>query len=85
MAIGPADVDLKEGSATIVYTVGSATDRTLRLVIQTIADLNSAPSGVPAATGGLADQGIPAWLVLMVGLGLLVAAGGAVRLATNRQ
>lgn len=85
VAIGPADVNLKEGSATIVYAIGSATDKTLRLVVQTLADLNSAPSGVPAGTGGLADQGIPVWLVLTVGLGLLVAAGGAVRLATIRQ
>jgi Domain of unknown function (DUF4397) len=85
VAIGPANVDLKEGSATIVYAVGSATDKTLRLVVQTIADLGSAPSGVPAGTGGLADPGIPAWLVLMVGLGLLAAAGGAVRLATSRN
>jgi Domain of unknown function (DUF4397) len=85
VAIGPADVDLKEGSATIVYAVGSATDKTLRLVVQTIADLNSAPSGVPAGTGGLADQGIPAWLVLTVGLGLMAAIGGAARLATGRH
>jgi hypothetical protein len=85
VAIGPADVELKEGTATIVYAVGSATDRTLRLVVQTIANLHSAPSGVPAGTGGLADPGVPAWLVLTVGLGLLAAAGGAVRLATNRN
>lgn len=85
VAIGPADVNLKEGSATIVYAIGSASDKTLGLVVQTIADLNSAPSGVPAGTGGLADQGVPTWLPLTVGLGLLVAVGGAVRLATSRR
>lgn len=86
VAIGPADVNLKEGSATIVYAIGSATDKTLALVVQTIDGLHSNPGGVPAGSGGLADDGgMPGWVPLSVGLGLLVAAGGAVRLATSRR
>ncbi len=57
VALGPADVPLKEGTATIVYAVGSAEANSLQLVTQTITGLHSAPDGVPSGTGGLADQG----------------------------
>jgi hypothetical protein len=85
VAIGPADVNLKEGTATIVYAIGSAEQRTLALVVQTINGLHSSPAGVPAGTGGLLGDGLPAWMVVMVGLGLLVAAGSGARLATTRR
>ena len=86
VAIGPADVTLKEGTATIVYAIGSASDKTLGLVVQTISGLHSSPGGVPAGTGGLADDGgIPGWLPISVGLGLVIAAAGAVRLAATRR
>ena len=85
VAIGPADVTLKEGTATIVYAIGSAEEKTLGLVVQTISGLHSSPSGVPAGTGGLANDGVPAWLVVTSGLGLLLAAGGAVRVAAARR
>jgi hypothetical protein len=77
VALGPADLSLKEGTATIVYAVGSAEDKTLELVTQTITGLHSAPGGVPSGTGGLADQGAgPIWFVvaaaglLLIGLGV---------------
>jgi hypothetical protein len=53
------------------------------VLVMTITNLRSAPSGVPVGTGGPGDQDVPTWLPLMAGLGLLVAAGGAVRLATG--
>lgn len=86
VAIGPADVNLKEGTATIVYAIGSAEDDTLNLVVQTISGLHSNPGGVPAGTGGLADDGgMPVWLPISIGLGALIAVGGAARLATTRR
>jgi hypothetical protein len=85
VVIGPADVTLKEGTATIVYAIGSAEDKTLGLVVQTISGLHSSPSGVPAGTGGLKHDGVPSWLVLTSGLGLLLAAGGGARLAAARR
>jgi hypothetical protein len=86
VAIGPATLDLAEGSATIVYAIGSADQKTLGLVVQTITGLHSAPGGVPAGSGGLAaDDGVPGWLPVTVGLGLLAAAVGAARLATARH
>jgi hypothetical protein len=86
VVIGPATVNLAEGSATIVYAVGSATQKTLGLVVQTISGLNSTPGGVPAGSGGLADSGgVPGWLPLTVGVGVVVAAVGTARLAATRD
>ena len=84
VVIGPATLNLAEGSATIVYAVGSAGQKTLGLVVQTIGGLQSAPGGMPAGSGGLADSGVPAWLPLTVGVAVLAAAAGAARLATTR-
>ena len=86
VVIGPATLDLAEGSATIVYAIGSADEKSLGLVVQTISGLHSAPGGVPAGSGGLAaDGGVPTWLPVTVGVGLLVAAAGAARLASMRR
>jgi hypothetical protein len=86
VVIGPANLDLAEGTATIVYAIGSATDKTLGLVVQAISGLHSAPGGVPAGSGGLADDvGMPGWLPWTVGVGLLAAAVGGLRLASMRH
>ena len=49
VAIGPADLDLAEGTNTIVYAWGSA-DAGYELAVQTICGAHSAPSGVPGGT-----------------------------------
>ena len=85
VAIGPADVNLKDGTATIVYAIGSAEQETLGLVVQTIDGLHSSPGGVPAGSGGLAEGGVPTWLPLVAGLGLVAALGGAARLTATRR
>jgi uncharacterized protein DUF4397 len=79
VAIGPATLDLKEGSATIVYAIGSASDKTLGLVTQTIGGLHSAPTGVPAGTGGRLDagHGTPGWVWAASVAGVLVMLAGA--------
>jgi hypothetical protein len=78
VVIGPATLNLREGTSTIVYADGSATDKTLGVVTQTIDGLHSAPGGVPAGTGGLLHHngGIPSWAWAIALLGMLVAAGG---------
>lgn len=73
VAIGPADLDLTEGVHTIVYAWGSAEDKNLKLAVQTIDGMHSAPSGVPGGTGGQAANasGSPVsngWVVLAGGL-----------------
>lgn len=72
VALGPADLDLAEGTSTIVYAWGSAEDGNLDLAVQTIDGLHSAPAGVPGGEAGLAPEsnGVPAWVL---GLGLTSA------------
>lgn len=80
VAIGPVDLDLTEGTNTIVYAWGSAEDENLDLAVQTITGLHSAPAGVPGGEAGLASESTeyPSWalaLGLTSALGLIWAAG----------
>lgn len=66
--IGPADVDVAEGTNTIVYAWGSLDDANLALAVQPIGGLHSTPDGVPAGVAGLAATNAPGsgavgWLV----------------------
>lgn len=74
VAIGPASLNLAEGTTTIVYAWGSASDKNLALAVQTISGMSSAPGGVPGGTGGQAAASNSA--PLYGGL-LLLAVGGA--------
>jgi hypothetical protein len=86
VAIGPADLDLAEGTNIIVYAWGSAEDANLELATQTIDGLHSAPKGVPAGSAGLAGDadGMPMWLLLATGAALVGAAGAGSRLVQVR-
>ncbi|MHA3704459.1 DUF4397 domain-containing protein [Jatrophihabitans sp. YIM 134969] len=88
VAIGPADVTLNAGTQTIVYAIGSATEKSLALVVQNIDHLGSAPGGVPAGTGGLAatnGSSTPEWVWVASALGLLVAAGGVAGVVARQR
>ncbi len=76
VVLGPTDLELAEGTATVVYAIGSAEDKTLAVASQVLTGLHSAPGGVPAGSGGLADSGRPGWLYPLAGLGALVLLGG---------
>ncbi len=80
VVLGPTDLNLREGTSTIVYAIGSAEDETLDIVAQTITGLHSAPGGVPSGTGGLADTGATPWWYAAAAAGLLLLVGGATRL-----
>jgi hypothetical protein len=84
VAIGPADLNLKEGTATIVYAIGSAEGGNLDLVAQTITGLHSAPGGVPSGNGGQAGTGVDTWWYVLTGAGVLLLVGGGARVATAR-
>ena len=84
--LGPADVDLKEGTATFVHAIGSLQDKSLGLVVVSVSGLHSAPNGVPsgAPSGAPSDESGPGWMLLTVAAGLALAAGSAWRLRTGR-
>jgi hypothetical protein len=86
VAIGPADLNLKEGTNTIVYAWGSAADNNLELAVQTISGLHSAPGGVPSGTGGFVNDGLPTPLVALTVVAVAGAALAARRVAVaSRQ
>jgi Domain of unknown function (DUF4397) len=72
VAIGPADLNLTEGTNTIVYAWGSAADDNLQLAVQKIDGLHSAPGGIPGGEAGLAPESdaTPAWALVLAAASL---------------
>lgn len=68
VAIGPADLDLKSGTGTVVYAWGSADDDNLKLATQSVALAKASPN---ADSAGIAAGPWYAW----AGAGLIAAAG----------
>jgi hypothetical protein len=77
--IGPADVPVEEGTATIVYAWGSAADDNLKVAVQTISGLHGSPSGVPSGSADLPADVTPVLLGGLALLGALGAVGAAAR------
>ncbi len=77
--LGPADVNVAEGTNTIVYAWGSATSdpATLALATQTIDGLHSDPGAVQAGELGLAadEPGAAVWPYALAGIAVLGATG----------
>lgn len=84
VVIGPADLNLAEGSATFVHAVGSADKGALTLVSFVIPDLHSAPGGVPAGTGPADDPALTVIVVLLAVAGLALVGLGGRRLMAGR-
>jgi hypothetical protein len=80
VVLGPADLELAEGTNTIVYAWGSAEEDTLDLAVQTIDGLHGAPDGVPSGEAGLAADttSMMPWL-LVLGFAALAAMGLVLR------
>ena len=85
--IGPADLDLQEGTATFVHAIGKLDGGQLSLVTFTVSNLHSSPYGVPsgAPSGAPADHGVPAWLLVTTVAGLAVVGVSARRLRPGAQ
>ena len=79
VAIGPADVNLEEGTSTIVYAWGSAEDDNLELAVQVIDGLHGNPDGVPGGDGG------PAAAVTPLAVAMIVLAGVGIALSARRS
>ncbi|GIG36711.1 DUF4397 domain-containing protein [Cellulomonas pakistanensis] len=83
--LGPTDLDVAEGAATIVYAWGSLEAGNLALAVQTIDGLHSAPGGVPSGElGTAAEGGSPVPWVAAAALLTVVAVAGAVGPARRR-
>ncbi len=87
VAIGPADLNLAEGTNTIVYAWGSAEEGNLDLAVQTIDGLHSAPGGVPGGQVGLAAEsgGVPTWALALGSVSLLALMLAGLQLAPSRS
>jgi len=86
VAIGPADLNLKEGTNTIVYAWGSAADKNLALAVQTLSGMHSSPSGVPAGAGGqVAAERQSAEVARYAAVGGAAAAAGGLVLMVRRR
>lgn len=80
--LGPADVPVEEGAATIIYAWGSVEDDNLQIASQVIGNLHSSPDGVPGGLVEVEEAGTSPMLVggLAVALGLgAVATFGLIR------
>ncbi|MFC8920642.1 DUF4397 domain-containing protein [Streptomyces sp. NPDC057116] len=74
VAIGPADLNLKEETSNIVYAWGSATDKNLALATQTFSAMKSTPSamGMGAAE---APNSSGEWLAWIAAAGAVTVTG----------
>jgi Domain of unknown function (DUF4397) len=77
VVLGPTSLKLAAGSETIVYAIGSASDKTLALVAQTMTGLGGAPGGMPAGSGGMAATGVGAWWYAIIAVGIVLLGAGA--------
>jgi len=84
--IGPVNVPVMAGMATVVYAIGSASGHTLTAVTQQY-PLGGMPSAAHAGSGGLgADPADPAWpFALAAVAGLLLVVAGATGLVRRRR
>lgn len=87
VAIGPADLDLKEGTSNVVYAWGSAEDKNLALATQTYSGMESMPNAVDAGGNGAAAQNSSdQWLAWAAATGAVAVTGVLVarRVASRR-
>jgi hypothetical protein len=84
VAIGPADLMLAEGTTTIVYAWGSASDKNLKLAVQTISGMNGG-GGVNGGEAGLAAQPDSSVPIGAVGGLVALGAGAVVALTVVRR
>lgn len=82
--LGPTDVEISDGTLTIVYAWGSAEDGNLAIAVQTIDGLHSGPDGVNTGSAGLVaeDRGA-VWMPIAL-VGAVLALGVTVAVTTRR-
>ncbi|MFC5958422.1 DUF4397 domain-containing protein [Streptomyces pratens] len=88
VVIGPADLNLKEGTSNVVYAWGSAADKNLALATQTLGGMESAPNGVHAGGSGaaVASNSSDQWMAWAAVAGIATLTGVLVaRRAAGRR
>ncbi|RST14636.1 DUF4397 domain-containing protein [Streptomyces sp. WAC05374] len=77
VAIGPADLTLKEGTSNVVYAWGSATDKNLALATQTFSAMKSDPSAMGVGGGGATatPNSSGEWLAWIAAAGAVTVTG----------
>lgn len=85
VVLGPKDLNLKEGTVTVVYAIGSAEAKNLGLVAQVLTGMHQVPGQVPSGDGGQAATGLSPWFYGLAGAGVLLLLAGAVRLRARKD
>lgn len=84
--LGPTDLALEDGTAYLVYAVGSAEEGTLDLLVQTVSGIGSTPGGAPAGDSGLAaDATFPLWAAAALALAAAALMGSGLVLVRSRR
>jgi Domain of unknown function (DUF4397) len=74
------DVDLSEGSAFLIYGIGSVEGGSFDVAVQ-VSGLQTPPEGIPTGTGGAASATVPIWLLGAMGAAAVVGSLALSRLA----
>lgn len=83
--VAPTSLEFGEGTAQVVYLIGSSEDDTLDLMVQSVSGLQSAPSGVATGDGGLAESpGFPVWAAILMVAAAVALVASSVRLRKER-
>jgi hypothetical protein len=80
VAIGPADLNLKEGTSNVVYAWGSAENKNLALTTRTFSGMESTPNAVHAGGSGAAvtQNSSDQWLAWAAAAGAITVTGALV-------
>lgn len=76
-------LDIPEGTNVIVYAIGDLAGGSFTVAVQSIGNLQAAPTGVPSGTGGLLNT-IPMWLIAALALSAGTVTYGGLKLARER-
>lgn len=83
--LGPVDLDLPAGTATIVYAVGSLEGGSLKVLTQRITGLGASASAAPAPVATELARTGSAEVVWLVATGAALVTGGMLVLRRNRR
>ncbi len=84
VVIGPADLDIAEGTHLLVYAVGSLEDESLTVLTESIEGLHSSPDRIDTGNSLPAEGTFSLTLLAVAGAAVLAAGTGTLAYARNR-